>query len=199
MLVPLAVYVASYAGHFSAGLSPGDWLSLQKDMVDYHREFSTDHPRDSSPLTWLWLQRPVSHGSLHSPGYISIDLGLGNMALWWGFLASLPVLLAAWWRGRDRTVELVLMAWASLHLVWLVVLRPGFLYYLTPLVPFMAIGVAWTARAITKRWRFGIAVPWALLAAASVVFWLYLPVWTFQRITEERFEWLMLFDGWGLD
>ena len=148
MAVPALVYVASYAGHFAAGLGPGEWVSLQRDMVDYHREFRVDHPRDSSPFTWLLLQRPVSYGSLHAPGRISITMALGNPALWWGFLASLPFLLATWWRRRDRTVELVLLAWASLHLSWLV---------------------------------------------AFVVF---LPIWTYQDISVERFDSLMLFDGW---
>jgi dolichyl-phosphate-mannose-protein mannosyltransferase len=195
-LVPLVVYMASYGAHFGAGLSPGDWVALQKDMVDYHREFRTDHPRDSSPVTWLWLQRPVSYGSLHAPGRISIDMALGNIVLWWGFLASLPVLIVTWWRGRDRTVELVLLAWASMHLTWLVILRPGFIYYLTPLVPFMAIGLAWTCRAAVLRWRVARPLPIVVAVAATVAFALYLPVWTYQDISEDWFHTLMLFPGW---
>jgi len=195
-VVPLAVYVASYAGHFAGGLGPGGWLRLQRDMVDYHREFRVDHPSDSSPVTWLWLQRPVSYGSLHAPGRIAIDMALGNLALWWAFVASLPVLLVAWWKTRDRTVEVVLLAWASLHLVWLVILRPGFIYYLTPLVPFMAIGVTWTVRAVATRWRLGRAVPVLVGLAAIAVFVLYLPVWTYRDISESYFHTLMLFGGW---
>ena len=118
------------------------------------------------------------------------------MALWWAFLASLPVLLLTWWKSRDRTVELVLLAWASLHLVWLIILRPGFLYYLTPMVPFMAIGVTWTAREVATRWRIGRVVPVVVLVAALVVFVLYLPVWTYRDISESWFHTLMLFAGW---
>ncbi len=165
-------------------------------MVNYHREFRVDHPRDSSPITWLWLQRPVSYGSLNAPGRISITMALGNPALWWSFLATLPFLLVTWWRGRDRTVEMVLMAWASLHLVWLVILRPGFIYYLTPLVPFMAIGVTWAARQASIRWPFGKAVPVVVGVAVLVCFVAYLPIWTYQDISLDRFHALMLFDGW---
>jgi len=196
LLVPFVVYVSSYAGHFSAGLSPTGWLRLQRNMFDYHREFRVDHPSDSSPLTWLWLQRPVSYGSEQSPGRIAIDMALGNVVLWWAFLASLPALLLTWWRTRDRTVELVLLAWASLHLVWLVILRPGFLYYLTPMVPFMAIGVTWTARQIATRWAPGRVVPFVILVAAFIAFGLYLPVWTFREISQSWFHTLMLFGGW---
>jgi dolichyl-phosphate-mannose--protein O-mannosyl transferase len=198
VLVPAAVYVASYAGHFADGLTPGAWVRMQRDMVDYHRQFRVDHPRDSSPFTWLWLQRPVSYGSLHSPGRIAITMAFGNPALWWGFLASLPILLVTWWRGRDRTVELVLLAWVTLHLSWLVVFRPGFIYYLTPLVPFMAVGVTWVARSAVRRSRWGALVPAVVGIGAAVAFVAFLPVWTYQDISVEHFDRLMLFPGWEL-
>lgn len=189
--VPLALYVASYAGHFADGMSPAAWVRLQGDMVEYHRKFRVDHVYDSSPLTWLLLQRPVSYGESAMTGGIAATLALGNPVLWWSFLASLPVLLVTWWRGRDRTVELVLLAWATLHLSWLVVLRPGFLYYLTPLVPFMALGVTWTLRLVGRR-----AVTAAVAVAAAAAFVAYLPVWTHQSISEGRFDALMLFGSW---
>ncbi len=195
-IIPALVYVASYAGHFAGGLSPSDFLRLQRSMFDYHRGFRIAHPSDSSPITWLWLQRPVSYGSVSSQGRISITMALGNPALWWSFVASLPVLLVSWWRGRDRSVELVLLAWASLHLIWLVILRPGFLYYLTPLVPFMAVGVAWSARWASSRWRLGRAAPILIGTAAIVALVVFLPIWTFQDISRSHFDQLMLFGGW---
>lgn len=195
-LTPALVYLASYAGHFAGGLSPGGFLRLQRSMLDYHRDFRIDHPSDSSPVTWLWLQRPVSYGSVTGKDRIAITMALGNPALWWSFLASLPVLLVCWWRGRDRTVELVLFAWASLHLVWLVILRPGFLYYLTPLVPFMAVGVTWTSRWVTSRWRLGRLVPIVIGTAAIVALVAFMPIWTYEEISLSHFHRLMLFGGW---
>jgi len=196
VVVPLAVYLASYTGHFLDGLSLGEWVSLQRRMADYHRTFRIDHPSDSSPLTWLWLQRPVSYGSAHSPGRIAVTMALGNPVLWWSFLASVPLLVAVWWRGRDRTVEVVLVAWTSLHLVWLIVLRPGFLYYLTPFVPFMAIGVTWALHLVARRFRFGVGAAALVGVGAVVAFVAYLPIWTYQDISEARFDDLLLFDGW---
>jgi dolichyl-phosphate-mannose--protein O-mannosyl transferase len=194
--VPAVVYVASYAGHFAHGLSPVEWLQMQRRMVDYHKGFRIDHPRDSSAVSWLVMQRPVSYGSTRSDGHIAIDMALGNFVLWWSFLASLPLLIGVWWRSRDRTVELVLLAWATLHLFWFVILRPGFLYYLTPMVPFMAIGVTWACRWLALRWRVARPLAPTIALAAVVVFALYLPVWTYQSISLDRFHDLMLFDGW---
>lgn len=195
-VVPAAVYLASYTGHFQHGLGIGDFLRLQNDMREYHQHFRISHPSDSSPLTWLWMQSPVAYGSLNAPGRIAIHMALGNVALWWLFLASLPLLLVVWWRDRDRTVELVLFAWAAFHLVWLIVLRPGFLYYLTPLVPFMAIAVTWAVRWVAPRGPIGRAAPVVVLSAVLIVFVLYLPVWTYQDISLKRFHSLMLFGGW---
>jgi dolichyl-phosphate-mannose-protein mannosyltransferase len=189
--VPLAVYAATYAGHVADGMTPAAWLRLQGDMVEYHRHFRVDHVADSSPITWLLLQRPVSYGETQGAGRIAITLALGNPVLWWSFVASLPVLVVTWWRRRDRTVELVLLAEATLHLSWLVVLRPGFLYYLTPLVPFMALGVAWTLRRVGRA-----ALTAAVAGAAAIAFVAYLPVWTHQSISEGWFDTLMLFDSW---
>ncbi|MEY2420219.1 MAG: dolichyl-phosphate-mannose-protein mannosyltransferase [Acidimicrobiaceae bacterium] len=196
LAVPVVVYMASYAGHFQHGLSFTDFFRLQNNMLRYHQNFRLDHPSDSSPLTWLWLQRPVAYGSLNSSDRISIHMALGNPALWWSFVASLPLLLVVWWRERDRTVEVVLFAWLVLHLVWLVVLRPGFIYYLTPLVPFMAIGVTWSVRWVALRWRVGRPLPIVVAAAVLVAFLLYLPVWTYHDMSLRRFHSLMLFDGW---
>ena len=126
------------------------------DMVDYHRGFRVDHAYDSSPRPGCAPAPGVRSGRrARRRARVAVTLALGNPALWWSFVASLPVLLATWWRGRDRTVELVLLAWATLHLSWLVVLRPGFLYYLAPLVPFMAVGVTWALRRAGRRWRGG--------------------------------------------
>jgi dolichyl-phosphate-mannose--protein O-mannosyl transferase len=186
--VPLAVYVASYAGH-----PPGEWLERQGDMVTYHRQFRIDHVYDSSPVGWLLLERPVPFGLDTAPeaDRVARTLALGNPALWWSFVASLPVLLVAWWRGRDRTVEVVLLAWATLHVSWLVVLRPGFSYYLGSLVPFMAIGVAWTLRRLGRRW-----LTVAVSAAVGIAFVAFLPLWTHQEIGVDRFDDLLLFDSW---
>ena len=64
------------------------------------------------------------------------------------------------------------------------------------MVPFMAIGVTWVAREATRRWRFGLAVPVAVGVGALVAFVVFLPIWTYQDISVERFDSLMLFDGW---
>ena len=74
-------------------------------------------------------------------------LAVGNPALWWSFVVALPALLVVWWRERNWTVEVVLAALVILWVPWLLVLRPQiFFYYLTPLVPFMALGIVWCLR-----------------------------------------------------
>ena len=124
-------------------------------------------------------------------------MALGNPVLWWGFLACLPHLLYVWWHRRDRTVETVLFALLTLYLPWLVILRPGFLYYITPLVPFMAIGLTYSLRALWARGGALRLVPGGVLLAAFLAFVAFVPIWTFSTIPQSRFDLLTPFPDWG--
>ncbi|TYP88102.1 phospholipid carrier-dependent glycosyltransferase [Blastococcus xanthinilyticus] len=79
LLVPAAVYLASFAGWFAnyeasyAGAQAceagdcatgfGDrldtWWGTQTALVDYHRNLEATHPYRSDPPGWAWLERPV--------------------------------------------------------------------------------------------------------------------------------------------
>ena len=67
------------------------------------------------------------------------------------------------------------------------ILRPGFLYYLTPLVPFMALGLTYSLRAL---WDRGGASPRGAGRRGSrppfLAFVAFVPIWTFSTIPQER-------------
>ena len=94
-------------------------------------------------------------------------------------------------------MEVVLFALLTLYLPWLVILRPGFLYYLTPLVPFMAIGLTYSLRALWDRGGALRLVPGGVLLAAFLAFVAFVPIWTFSTIPQTRFDLLTPFADWG--
>lgn len=197
-LVPAAVYLAAHAAHLWQ--SGGDllaWFRSQVDAVNYHRRYRLLHDRSSPAWSWLLLRTPPSYISAVGGGREAHLVALGNPALWWGFVVALPHLVAVWWRRRDLAVEVVLFAVLTLYLPWLVILRPGFTYYLTPLVPFMAIGLTYSYRALWHRGGWFRALPVLGLGLAVVVFIAYVPLWTFSTIPEERFDLLTPFPDWG--
>jgi dolichyl-phosphate-mannose--protein O-mannosyl transferase len=90
-----------------------------------------------------------------------------------------------------------LAAWLVLYVPWVLVLRNQiFFYYLTPLVPFMALGLVWCLREATRRSRFGRPLTVMVTVAVVVCAVVFLPLWIGLWVSPEHLERLLLFDGW---
>lgn len=197
VLLPAAVYLATFVRFWSSdGTSPAAFIRLHRGMVDYHDGLEDTHAYGSDASSWLWLRRPVSYAYEAEGDQVREILAVGNPVLWWAFLVVLPVLVVAWYRRRTSLTAVVLLAVLALYLPWLAAPRQGFLFYLTPLVPFMAIGVAWAAVEVWRSdrvWRwFAPLVPLAVVGAGL----LYLPLWIGSTVSRGRWDSLMLFDSW---
>jgi dolichyl-phosphate-mannose-protein mannosyltransferase len=199
-VVSVAVYVLSYARFWSKeALDLGGWLELQRSMLNYHLGGVGGHPYASSSVGWLLLRRPVTYFFAARGNTVQHIVALGNPLLWWAFVATLPWLVRAWLRRSDHAADVVLLGFAATYVPWLLVRRTSFLYYLTPLVPFLAIGVAW---ALQRLWRSSLSG--ALRRGAVVTYLLatfltaalLLPVWIGLPIVHDHWRCLILFPGW---
>lgn len=133
------------------------------------------HPYFGHGYSWPWLGRPVAHH------YETIDdkaeevLGLPNPVTWWaGFFFGIPILLFLTFR-RDRVAALLFALIAAGFLPYVaadIVSRPVFLFYATPLVPFLALGLTHVAVRASRRWVQGgtAAVAFVLMAVMSGAF-----------------------------
>lgn len=196
-VLPAAVYVASFARFWTSDdSSPLGFLRLHRRMIGYHEGLDEVHAYGSRPASWPLLRRPVSYWYEADGDQVREILALGNPALWWIFLLVLPVVAVAWYRHRQPATALVLLAVLALYVPWFLASRQGFLFYLTPLVPFLALGVAW---AVTRLWASSRLWRWlapVVPAAIVVVGVLYLPLWIGSTISRERWDHLLLFDSW---
>ncbi|MDP9388749.1 MAG: phospholipid carrier-dependent glycosyltransferase [Actinomycetota bacterium] len=166
------------------------WWQEQLELVDYHARLPTTHPYRSSPATWPLMTRPVLYyfewctrerlaagqRCVVEVGNRAKILGLGNPAVWWVALIAYPVVawLALVRRRRHAAVLAVFLL--VQYLPWLAAGKDGYLFYATPLVPFIAMAVA-ALCVTTTRWR---AVRWfpATTAALAVVSFVYFaPIW----------------------
>jgi dolichyl-phosphate-mannose--protein O-mannosyl transferase len=77
-------------------------------------------------------------------------IGIGNVATWYGALASAGWLLLRT-RRRWSPERVIAVAWAAQYLPWVLVARPLFLFYMTPIVPFMMISLAASLSALRHR------------------------------------------------
>ena len=230
-LAPIVVYLASWTGWFLgenaygrhwADTNAGFWswlpgplrslLHYHWQMWEFHSGLSTPHSYQSSPWGWLVAGRPVLFYYPSNPAPTGCDaqtcvrtvLDVGTPALWWAFL---PAVLWAGWIAvtrRDWRGWAVLVAFAAGWLTWFSV--PGrtmFLFYMTPLVPFLVIGVTLglgallgTAGASDRRRTFGLVAVCgyvALVVVNSVWLW---PILSGQLITYQEWRARIWFPSW---
>lgn len=198
VLVPLVVYVASYAGWFAnfentRKAAPGisavevgsEWLDEQREIAVFHRDLDADHQYRASPLTWFLMTRPVAYyweacdaqpAEGEEPcdvavGNVSEIIGFGNPLIWWMALLAYPIV--GWFAVARRDWRaLAILAFLVLQaLPWHLSTRPVFLFYMTPAVPFLCLSLAYAAwRALDER-----ALRWvpAVVATLAVVAFLF--------------------------
>lgn len=183
------------------------WWFEQWDMFHLQRRLEATHPHRSHAVLWPLGFEPVPHyiarcpapsggaapageaaagvaedppGCSVPPGHEARIVGRPNYVLWWAALAAWPIV--GWWalRRRDwRAAALGVMflgQWAP----WLLSWKPGFLFYMTPVVATMALAVAYGALAVPRRGGLLLAAVVTAAVAGAVVWW---PEWMGWTVT----------------
>ena len=205
VIVPIGVYFASYFQWFAEhGFAFGDWWNLQRAMADFGLNLSAEHPYASSPWTWLLLLRPVAYyykGNADA-GTSAEILGIGNPIIFWTSLMTIPYTAFAWARKRDWRAGMIFCAFAFQYFAWFLASRTSFLFYMTPITPFMALALTYSVRDLSEV-RLGRnrrrVLAWAaalLVVLAVAVFVFYLPVLTGRTIPTSQWQWRVPFPRW---
>jgi dolichyl-phosphate-mannose-protein mannosyltransferase len=166
---PLAGYFLTWTGWFVGENSwnrhwgdthPGTGLfallpSGFRSLLDYHHQaylfhshLYDPHPYKANPWSWLVLGRPIS---FYAPQDVSgcgaanctrEILCIGTPIMYWAFVPVLLWLLWHWATTRDWRAGAIWMAFLAGWGVWLQnTRRTGFLFYMTPLMPFLVLGL----------------------------------------------------------
>lgn len=130
---------------------PGPIRSLiqyHHNAYEFHAHLTSPHAYDSSPWSWLILGRPVSYYYPPDPSGCGASkcarevLLIGTPALWWALIPMLLWTAWHWLTTRDWRAGAVLLSFAAGWGVWLInQQRTMFLFYMTPLMPFLIIGL----------------------------------------------------------
>lgn len=160
--VPVGAYLATWWGwfasetgtdrHVAAGpLRSLGYYTLQ--VLDFHANLATPaepHPWESKPWSWPMGLRPMLYyyeSGAAAPGCgrsdcVAAVMLLGTPALWW---LALPMLVLAGWRAVtafDWRYASVLVGYAAGYLPWFANLdRQMYFFYMTPVAPFLVIGI----------------------------------------------------------
>ena len=194
IVIPLLIYYFSYYWHLRAeglsslgGMFSRRWIErvfqIQKNMLDYHAGLGGDTHYFRSP----WYQWPVIwwpmwyySGSGYLPeGMISSISCMGNPAVWWFGLAALVYIFARLCLDRraHRNHMMVVIAFASQFLPWVLVPRSTFIYHYFASVPFIIIASALTLQEIRRLSHKAYqAVTCLLLVSALALFAMFYPL-----------------------
>jgi dolichyl-phosphate-mannose--protein O-mannosyl transferase len=193
----------------SAGDIFGDWLGEQGANVRFHRDLEAEHRYRAEAWTWPLLSRPVAYyyescktdraedaePCVVEEGDVEEILGIGNPAVWWVALGlGYPMIAVGMWR-RDWRAWTIVVFLLGQFVPWLIAPRPLFLFYTVPVVPFVALSLAYAAdrlgRRVGLRWLPGVI---AGVAVAGFLFWW--PIFVGAPISEGAWRLRILFNSW---
>lgn len=202
------------AGH---GWVPDALRSLwnyHQQMYDFNVGLSSPHPFSANPWSWAVAGRPTAFyydwPKLGEKGCRVAECGriinpIGNPVVWWGGTLAIAVLLFGWALARDWRAGAVLAGLAGGYLPWFhYQARTVFDFYAVAFTPFMVLGLTYTlglvigpAGAQGRRRRVGLVVAGAVVLAAVLVFWFFVPVYTAQTIPKSSWADRLWLPSWS--
>ncbi len=143
LVVPGAIYVASYIPYFSLGHNFGDFLALQKQMYIYHATLKATHPFSSPWFGWPVGVRAVFLYLRDQGTHRSEIWTFPNLVIFWGGLIAFFATIRAAYRTKSGALGVVLLAALIQYLPWLTVSRVTFMYHYLADIPFLALMLGW--------------------------------------------------------
>ena len=234
LVLPVAVYVGSWTGwfvtndgwdrHWADGrhtdfpMIPGVVRSLwhyHAEILHFHDGLDAKHPYQSHPLSWPFLQRPVSYyyppgikvgvyGCQSSTGCSREVLAIGTPALWWAMVPLAIALVFRWVSKRDWASASLLLLMAVSILAWVPSdqkHRTMFLFYALPSAPFLCLGLALVAGWLigppgSTRRLWGSAAVGVYTSLVVINFWWLYPVLAAVTLPYQEWHQRMWFSSW---
>jgi dolichyl-phosphate-mannose--protein O-mannosyl transferase len=187
-----------------------DWfLRDQENDAKFHANLRTKHPYAARAWKWPLLIRPVRFGRatcpsevaaslgecITAPGHVRLWLNQGNPAIWWAAIPATGLAAIVGFRRRDwralLIVSFVLLQW----LPWVASARKTYLFYATPIVPFVCLVVAFATAWLTEWWRKR-WLPTVVALVAVGTFAFFYPIYSGVELPYNAVEQRLWFDSW---
>jgi dolichyl-phosphate-mannose-protein mannosyltransferase len=216
-LLPLAIYVTSWAGWFLSDRGWGrdhstnpiaSFIHYHQQMLNFHTGLSEKHTYAASPWTWLIQSRPTSffYQSPKSCGASSCSqevLAMGTPFLWWAGAIAVFVVIGFWIksivkRRMEPASNIIVIGMAAGYLPWFAFQdRTVFSFYSIIFQPFVILAIAYCARwFISQNMRWGqiASVTFALLVFFNFLY--FLPVFVGDVMTYDAWYGRMWLPSW---
>lgn len=182
VIIPGIIYSASFIPYMTVpgeGFSLHNLIQYQKDMWDYHSKLVATHGFASPWWEWPFMVKPIwfySGQSLLPAGKVSSIVSMGNPLVWWlGIAAVIAVIILAV-RRRDKGMIVILTAYFSQYLPWMLVTRLTFIYHYFAMVPFIVLCLVYVFKLMNEEWGVRRWVNWVYMGAVLLLFILFYPV-----------------------
>lgn len=226
VLLPIAVYVASWIGWFA---TPGaynrqwaatatvsgvmaalpaafqSWLHYHGAMWNFHVGLTQGHSYKANAWSWLVMGRPTSffYTAKEPCGTKSCAaevLALGNPVIWWAGLLAIAHQAWQWLAKRDHRAMVIVIGWSAGWLPWLLFQqRTIFTFYAVVMAPFVCIALARSCVAILDSpgdRGVRFAVVTSVALCVLVIAWAFYPLWTGLSIPYDTWTLRMWFSTW---
>lgn len=182
VIIPAAIYAASFipwltadGGHYTLkGL-----IDANKSMYDYHSNLKATHSFGSPWYEWPIMVKPIWYfggQALLPAGQISSIVSMGNPAIWWAGMAAIVATIWLAARRRDKGMLVVLVAYFSQYVPWMLVTRLTFIYHYFAMVPFMVLCITYCLKALREYKPALKKAVYAYIGVAFVLFVLFYPI-----------------------
>lgn len=182
VVIPGLIYSASFIPYMTVpgeGFSLQHLLQYQKDMWNYHSKLVAEHGFASPWWEWPFMIKPIwfySGQGLLPEGKVSSIVSMGNPAVWWlGALAIIAVIVITWKR-RDKGMLVVLTAFFSQYVPWMLVTRLTFIYHYFAMVPFLVLCLVYVFKLMNEELSVGKWVNWLYMGLVVALFIMFYPV-----------------------
>ena len=190
LILPVAIYIASYGIMFTTGHTWDQFVEVQKQMWWYHTNLVAEHPYTSPAWSWPLLLRPIYlYDGQEINGQVARIYAFGNPIIFWFGLFS--VILSFFISAKEKLKKLgfVIFSYLIFFLPWIASPRIMFLYHYLPSIPFLAIASGFVLRRFPK-------IRISLLVIGLLVFIYFYPHWIGLRIPIKLDESYYWFSSW---
>ncbi len=180
-VIPLGIYLLTYAPYSTLGHDFAEFLKLQQSMFDYHSTLTATHPFGSPWYGWPFGYRAVYLFVHASTGGRAEIWTIPNLVVTFGGLVAMGALAHRALRLRSVALAVVVVGAAVQYLPWIAVTRVTFMYHYLPVVPFLAIALAWLVTVGLRGWKYQKAAIVGVTSAAIAMFAFIYPMlvgWT---------------------
>lgn len=127
---------------------------------------------------------------------------MGSPAIFWASLVTIPYLAIAWRRKRNWRAGFMLVAILAQYVPWLVVSRPQFFFYVTPITPFLVLAATYSLKDLSELRVAGsrsrpflpVAVGFVIVSVALFAF--FWPVLVASPLSLQAWKLRMWFPSW---